>query len=453
MLSCPSAALTFGTAAQQVKGQSEMLSTGYSQLQAAHAALEQQQAALAGQQAAAQAERKAAKVERQAAEAASRAAAEARLAAAAEQRKLGQERLESLRAAEVVRELQLRLAAHVRRAVAAGVPRADEVWQQLGAAVGAEPLPGAPAPNRADSRPSAEAPPAVAASVPTAVAAAPAQGVRPGDDASRYRAVLADLESSIDRWRGQLRAGEALTFTAGGSNGGLPYTPGCLLGGASFFLPPAAAVAASSAATPTAGPSKGRVGSAKRVAAAAAAAQEEQADGSDGSDGEEEELEEGEAWEVQQPRSPSRAVQTAVLYLDAPRAYTGKGASSVPGSPARQRSGMTHGAAAPRPASASAAVQRSGGSGSSSPGDVWAVQGLTLAAEYSVAGSPLQHSKPRKWFKGGDKEAPLGAVAAWAEATQAKHSSGDLDGCGGKGWGGIFAFRRSVDGSGGGSKR
>lgn len=443
----------------QVKGQSAELTSGFGQLQAAQAAVEQQQAALAQQTAALEADRKAAKAERAEAEAAAQAAAQARLAAAAEQRKAGQERLASLRAAEEAREMQLRLAAQVRAAVAAGVPGAEQLWRQLAAAVGVAPdalateaaAHAAPAvqqmaaasaslsPPASPTKPLSLAPMLSHAAVPQP----PSAGVT--DDSSRYRAILADLEGSIDRWRAQLRAGEPLTFGSGH------------LGGASFFMPPSLAQPA--AAAPRAGPSQVPAGDSKAGRVEKGRPVEQAA---------EDAAEAPEAEEVEgSSPSSTRAVQTAVSFIDVPRAVRDAygGSSSVPCSPAKGRRGVAQATPAARPASAGPAVasKACGGSGSGdsdsgsgSPripavGQVRAVSssGLTLEAEYSVAGSP-RHSKPRKWlkWKGSDSE-PAGEGQEAGKHSLAQHSSGDMDGCGGKGsWSrGIFAFRRSVDGS------
>lgn len=127
----------------------------------------------------------------------------------------------------------------------------------------------------------------------------------------------------------------------------------------------------------------------------------------------------------------------------------------MPCSPAKQRSGSQPCTTVPRPASAAAAVQgrasssregRGGSSGPGSPGEVRAVHGLTIPAEYSLPGSP-QHPKPRKWLKfksssgreAGEAEQQAGGPGPTAEGGIGKTSSG--------GWGGIFAFRRSVDGA------
>ena len=124
-------------------------------------------------------------------------------------------------------------------------------------------------------------------------------------------------------------------------------------------------------------------------------------------------------------------------------------------------------AAAQRPASAGAAIPSKhggsigGGSAASSPrkqaapGDVRAVQGLTIAAEYSVPGS-TQHNKPRKWlkFKGGSTAGSSSGSGGGGGREDVQHSghgghsTEELDGCAPRGgWGGIFAFRRSVDGA------
>lgn len=450
----------------QVKGQSAELTCGFNQLQAAQAAVEQQQAALAEQKAALEADRKATKAEQAEAEAAAQAAADARLGAAAEQRKAGQERLASLRAAEEAREVQLRLAAQVRAAVAAGVPGAEQLWRHLAAAVGAEPD---ACSAQAASIVAPLAPPAMAAAagfpspaasptkqLPLAPALAPVPVPQPSaaggaDEGSRYRAILADLEGSIDRWRAQLRAGEPLTF--GGSH----------LGGASFFMPPPAAQVAVAAAgvgsagagaSPSPSPSKAAKAGVQQLAQPIKGGSEE--------------AEGGDAVEASSP-SASRSVQTAVSFIDVPRAVRDGsacgGSTSMPCSPAKGRAGMAQATPAARPASAGPAVageacggcggvSGSGGSSPCIPAVVRAVStsGLTLEAEYSVGGSP-RHQKPRKWlkWKGSEGEAageaPEGAKLSVAQ--RSTHSGGDADGCGGKGgsWGrGIFAFRRSVDG-------
>lgn len=461
--SCPPAALEAAVLAArlpQVKAQSEELARGYSELQAAQAAAQAQQERLEGNQAEVEAQRTAAQADRAEAEAAARAAAEAQLAAAAEQRKLGQERLESLRAAEVARELQLRLAVQVRAAVAAGVPGAEALWQQVGAAAGAtaNQLPAAP-PAELGGTFAAALPPACSATMlfsaappPPRSPGLPAQGqpaveLQPAGDSARYRALLSDLESSIDRWRTQLRAGQPLTF--GDGLGGVAFTPGWPLGGAGLL----AGLPGSPDAKCSLG---GRCSPAKPMAAAeqrqqeAAPAAEAQGGGRGGEDG-----------LGVEPSSPSKAVQTAVSYLDeVPHAFVERnasrgGTSSVPCSPARHRGGLGGGAPQPRPASASVAVRggKGGGSGGGSPtgsftaGQVRAVsgQGLVIGAEFSLPGSP-QTARPRKWLKfkarqSADGEAPGGGRGA----------SGDQE-CGspGKGgaWGrGIFAFRRSADGA------
>lgn len=439
----------------QVKGQSAELTSGFGELQAAQAAVERQQAALAEQKAALEADRKAAKAEQ--AEAQAQAAAEARLAAATEQRKAGQARLASLRAAEEAREMQLRLAAQVRAAVAAGVPGAEGLWRQLATAVGVAPdalaaeaaatpaFPALPAvavagmassPAASPTKPRSLAPVLAPAAAPQPPAAAAA------DTGSRYRAILADLEGSIERWRGQLRAGEPLSF--GGSH----------LGGPSYFMPlPMAqpAVPGSPAAM------RHRSSPGKEEQQRLAEQPAEDAAGEPGA---------GEV-ETSSPSS-SRAVQTAVSFTDVPRAVRDDcacvGASSLPCSPAKGRRGLAQATLAARPASAGAAVAgevcggSGGGSSGGSPriaavGQVRAVStsGLTLEAEYSVAGSP-RHSKPRKWlkWKGSDGEAAGEAQGTTKNgaAQHSTHSSGDADGGSSKGsWSrGIFAFRRSVDG-------
>ena len=343
----------------QVKGQSEQLSAGYSQLQEAHADVERQQQQLQEQHRHAETERKATKADRAEAEAAAQQAAEARLEAAAERRKLGQERLESMRAAEAVRALQMRLAAHVSAAVAAQVPQATELWAQLHPAVAGidSPLllaegsaqqaqaqaqawsqaPSAMQPAPAAllvSKPAVAAAPATACAAPVgappAAAAAAPSAVPAIDDSTKYRAMLADLESSISRWRGQLRAGEPMTF--GGSTGGSSGSP---LGGASFFMPAslAGSPASPAGATATAGAcsSRGPVQQREQPAACMGVGAG------------------GDALAAVELSSPSsRAVQTAVSYLDAPRAVLdaaghGHGASaaaSLPCSPAAQRGGI-----------------------------------------------------------------------------------------------------------------
>lgn len=440
---------------QQVRGQSEEVSGGFSQLQRSRAELEAAQAALAEQRAAAEKERRAAAAERAEAEAAGEAAGEARLAAAAEQRKLGQERLESLRAAEVARELQLWLAALVRTAVAAGVPGAEAVWQQLAAAVGAPealgaaPLPAAPALSPTKPLPAvaatAAAPSAFASSygmgAQHAGAAAPLPAVQPESEGARYRSLLADLERSIDRWRGQLQAGEPLTFGAAGGGPALAPAP-CLLGGASFYLPQQPPAQPEARRSRSASPQKQR---SNRRAPVQEEWEEEEAHSDSG---------EEEACDVQ-PRSRGRhPAHASVAFMEEPRA-AGSGAaacSSLPSSPARPRGGIARGAAMPRPASA-------GSAGSFTAGQVRAVTGgggITLEAEYSMGGSPPSHGKPRKWLnsRGGEGEGGGGAAAAaggrhssGSPVKQSQHSSGELDGCRGR-WGtGIFSFRKSADGA------
>ncbi|KAL4855840.1 hypothetical protein ACK3TF_003607 [Chlorella vulgaris] len=276
---------------QQVKGQSEQLSATHKRLQEAQEGLDKQQREVEEQQQEADTRIKAAASQQAEAEAAARKAAEAQLAATAEQRKLGQERLESLRAAEVTRSLQLALAAHVRAAVAAQVPHAAEVWQQLEAALGTAPkvaADGSPAPGAVGVTPAEQgrpqemvpqvphvlAPlPLPAGTSPTAGAVVPAAALSwtPAatfppfpcstfsaatvpvpplsgtQDTLRYRSLLASLEGSIERWREQLRAGQPLTL----GSAGLASTPGAgllgyaptSLGGASFLLPQQAAAA------------------------------------------------------------------------------------------------------------------------------------------------------------------------------------------------------------------
>lgn len=219
---------------------------------------------------------------------------------AAEQRKAGQAALESVRAAEAARDLQSRLAAHVRAAVAAGVPRAAEVWEQLAAAMGA-----------GGSLPVAAEAPAPALSLPPSpmlpLASPPRRpssgGLQPAcpppaaagggvDDSTRYRSLLADLETSIDRWWGELRVGEPLTL--GGSLGGS-------LGGASFFLPAPAAGFAFAAASPTSSPTQRRQQGQQRRGQAAEQEAALQTEGSSG--GEEEALD---VEPRRRSRSPSR---------------------------------------------------------------------------------------------------------------------------------------------------
>lgn len=427
----------------QVKGQSEELSAGYCQLQAAQEELEAQRAELTEERRAVEASRAAAARDKAAAEAAAQAAAEARLEAAAQQRQLGQERLEAVRAAEAVRELQMQLAARVQAAVAARVPRAEELWQQLGVLMGGEGLPAlapsSPAKQQALAAmpfpPPAAAPqaspfsPAGAGAMPPAqvlllqpqpgmAAVQPATSPQqsPADDSSRYRAMLADLESSIDRWRGQLRAGEPLTLAG---------SAGCSLGGASFWLGQAqpAAAAAPCASSPVRGDGRSN-------GELAAAEVEEAGCGVETS-------------------SPSRTacVQTAVSFLDAPRAVPDcarGGCRSMPCSPAACRGGYARAAMPPRPASAATAEAggkaRSGGGSPGSPtasftaGDVRSIQGLTLQAEYSMGGAAAA-GKPRKWlkFKGGSGRGEEG------EGEAARHGGGERGGD--KSWGrGIFAW-------------
>lgn len=393
----------------QVKSQSEELAGGFRQLQEAQAAVKQQQAALEEQGATVARERRAAQAEQAETEAAAQEAAQSRLAAAAEQRKLGQERLECLRAAELARDLQLRLVAQIRAALAAGVPGADVLWQQLAAEVGA---PAAQLAQPLPAQPSLQVPaagPVAAPAAPLAAPAAVAAVAQPaaGDDSSRYRAILADLEGSIQRWRGQLRAHDPVGYAS---------SP---VGSAAWHAP---APALASAAMPTPG------GSPRKGGAAA-----------------------GQEGCCADPSSPSRAVQTAVSCLDAPRACV-DGARSLPCSPVARRGSSAPRAAAPprRPTSAGAAVARST-AGSFTAGEVRAVDGsgITLDAEYSLPGSPAagQPAKPRRWlkFKGGSGTE---GGADWEQGIAAKQSSANADGSGGKGsWGrGIFAFRRSVDG-------
>jgi hypothetical protein len=281
---------------QQVKGQSEQLSATHKRLQEAQDGLDKQQREVEDQQQKADTRIKAAMTRQAEAEAAARQAAAAQLAAAAEQRKLGQERLESLRTVEVMRSLQLALAAHVRAAVAAQVPHAAEVWQQLEAALGTAPkvaADGSPAPGAVgvtpavQSRPQETVPqvpapllqpvqlpmplqagtsPTAGAVVPAAalswtpaatfppfpcstlsVAAVPVPSSAATQDTLRYRSLLASLEGSIERWREQLRAGQPLTLgsaslASGPGAGLLGHTP-APLGGASFLLPQQAAAA------------------------------------------------------------------------------------------------------------------------------------------------------------------------------------------------------------------
>lgn len=483
-------------AVAQVKGQSDELSSGYAQLQEAQAELEQQRQQLEELQRQAEAERKAAKTDRTEAEAAVQQAAEARLAAAAEQRKLGQERLESLRAAEVVRGLQLTLAAHVRTAAAAQLPHAAELWHQLQATMGVDmrlppagqgeveaaaagstvtsvaalPLPQLPPqepprlpPWGPGSAPLMTAMAAVGAAPRAAHEAVAAQQqatsqttAAPATDDSqlRYRAILASLESSIDRWRAQLRAGEQLTFGGDATHYAPSSLPGASsgpLGGATFFLPaPSAGAAISGGRPPATESSKARSSRKFEKSKPAGVRQEADEHRDAGDSGSEDRTEDEEAAVDVRPRSPSRAVQTAVSCLDdAPNAFGG-GVSSAPCSPARQRSGRARAAAAPRPASASAATTAKRASGSSSggsfsAGDVRAVHGITIPASFSLPGSP-QHAKPRKWLK--FKSGPGGGVQPSMQSTW------ELDGCGTKGgWGGIFAFRRSLDGGSGGTKQ
>jgi hypothetical protein len=71
---------------------------------------------------------------------------------------------------------------------------------------------------------------------------------------------------------------------------------------------------------------------------------------------------------------------------------------------------------------------------------VRAVEGITIPAAYSLPGSP-QHAKPRKWLKFKSH------AAAGGGGLHSVPSAAELEQCGGKGgWGGIFAFRRSLDG-------
>jgi hypothetical protein len=93
-----------------------------------------------------------------------------------------------------------------------------------------------------------------------------------------------------------------------------------------------------------------------------------------------------------------------------------------------------------------------------SPGDVRAVQhGIAIAAEYSLPGSPRQGrpaAAPRKWLK--FKSSSSGGGKGDAELAPSVHSGVGEESEGGAGskggWGGIFAFRRSVDGGGGGKQ-
>lgn len=101
-------------------------------------------------------------------------------------------------------------------------------------------------------------------------------------------------------------------------------------------------------------------------------------------------------------------MQTTVSYIDAPRAFVegqqggGAGAAascSVPCSPARRRDGIEQPAGGARPASASTAVRGKGArQQAAAVGEVRAVQGITLSADYSLPGSPT-HAKPRRWLK------------------------------------------------------
>lgn len=493
----------------QVKSQSDELSSGYAQLQQAQAEVEEQRRQLKEQAAASEAETKAAKAAQAAAEASAQQAAEAKLAAATEQRKLGQERLESLRAVEATREMQLRLAALLQAAVAAQVPRAADILQQLGAEMGAAGGPGwqggaeladaglqrlaaAPVPMQraaptgpAQPRPGS-APMVSIAAVPmpafaphgTAASPVGAGGSPPGDEGGRYRALLADLEGSISRWRGQLRAGEPLT---------LDTRPGLAgsLGVASFYMPalcddrPAVAAgptakAGGCGARPAGASTRQQRRRPKPVQPGAEEEEEEEAPASSSdAEGETEQAQPG----ARRPGSASQcsAVQTTVSYIDAPRAFVEggscqrSGGGSVPCSPAKQRSGGPEPASSRRPASAGLAEHASMSGAASQggpiaigsprdkclPGKHWAAgrvravrseaPGLTIPAEYSLPGSSSpQHPKQRKWlkFKSG------GGAGREAEATAAAPlSSGrGCEGGSGAGWGGIFSFRRSVDG-------
>lgn len=509
---------------EQVKVRSEELSSGYEQLEMGKAELEEQRSRLNEQQAAAEADCKAAKVAQAATEAMAQQAAEARLEAAAELRKVGQERLESLRAAEAAREMQLRLAAHVRAAVAANVPRAAELWQQLGAEMATggiqarqgnasvpdfplhrQEQPAADVPSK-QAEPARQmqlrpglAPLASAAAVPQLAphnaAALPAglTGGQPVVEGDRFRRLLADLEGSIDRWRGQLRAGEPLTFDAAAGVAGGP-------GGARFYAAPCAAQAAAAAALQTKAGSPCLAGvEARRQGRRAEPAQppaqppveDEEAEDEDVEDEEAQtdssaaEEEDGGKPIGRRPRSASQcaAVQTTVSYIDAPRAFVesgsivhSRGSASVPCSPSKQRAGLPAGTEGKRPASAGMAARtRNSGGGSggaqaeaggslrgSSPagrhlaaGEVRAVRGeargLTIPAEYSLPGSSSPyHSKPRKWlkFKSGSN-AGRESEAVAAALLQPAGGSADQESSRGSGWGGIFAFRRSIDGSSG----
>ena len=178
-----------------MKAQSEEVAKGYEQLQVARAELQEQQAAQEAQRRLLEAQRQAAQEEAAEAEAAVAQAAQARLDAAAEQRRLGQERLEGARVAEATRALQARLAAQMQ--LQAPPSRTGGGGSPLGAEGEASFIP---------------------AAWPTAVASLPLAGTGmnakgSGDDGGgRYSTLLAALEGSIDRWRQQLQDGEALTL-------------------------------------------------------------------------------------------------------------------------------------------------------------------------------------------------------------------------------------------------
>ena len=206
---------------RQVKERSDEVAAAYEGLAAARAEVQEERARMTAAARAAAAEARSLATQREEAEEARRELADRQAALAAERRKLAEERAQALQAAERVRLAQA-------AATQAGTPQPTLLPQEMAAVWGSVhgSLPVAPLPAQMDRLPSAQPhalsldePPAPAmppegsgAAAAAATAATAAQPPAPAPEDGRYRALLADLESSVVRWQAQLRAGQPLTL-------------------------------------------------------------------------------------------------------------------------------------------------------------------------------------------------------------------------------------------------